>query len=105
MIIKLIHTFNRFDVNSEKTEETFSGDNSQEVFKNIYKYRKTFRYCNDGFKFLNKQDEIDYNNWYNYHTLLNLIKVKTFGDCKGKKVTIQVKHITLTMIVFHHRGK
>lgn len=64
MTIKLIHIFNRFDVNSEKIEETFSGDSCQEVFKNIYKYRKTFRYCNDGFKFSNKQDEIDYNNWY-----------------------------------------
>lgn len=64
MTIKLIHTFNRFDVNSEKKEETFSGDNYQEVFKNIYKYRKTFKYCNDGFEFLNKKDEINYNNWY-----------------------------------------
>ena len=64
MTIKLIHIDNRFDVNSEKTEETFSGDNYQEVFKDIYRYRKTFRYCNDGFKFSNKQDEIDYNNWY-----------------------------------------
>ena len=36
MTIKLIHTFNRFDVNSEKKEETFSGDTPQEVFKNIY---------------------------------------------------------------------
>lgn len=65
MTIKLIHTFDRFNVNSEKTEETFSGDTPKEVFKSIYRYRKTFRYCNDGFKFLNKQDEIDYNNWYN----------------------------------------
>ena len=65
MTIKLIHTFNRFDVNSEKKEETFSGETYPEVFKDIYRYRKTFRYCDDGFKFLNKQDEIDYNNWYN----------------------------------------
>lgn len=65
MIIKLIHTFNRFDVNSEKKEETFSGDNSQEVFKSIYRYKKTFKYCDDGFKFLNKEDEVGYNNWYN----------------------------------------
>ena len=65
MTIKLIHIFDRFDVNSEKIEETFSGDSYQEVFKDIYRYRKTFRYCNDGFKFLNKQDEINYNNWYN----------------------------------------
>ena len=64
MTIKLIHTFNKFDVNSKKTEETFSGDNYQEVFKNIYKCRKTFRYCDDVFEFLNKKDEIDYNNWY-----------------------------------------
>ena len=65
MIIKLIHTHNRFDVNSEKTEETFSGDNSQGVFKSIYRYKKHFKYCNDGFKFLNKEDEVGYNNWYN----------------------------------------
>lgn len=65
MIIKLIHTFNRFDVNSEKKEETFSGDNYQEVFKDIYRYRKTFKYCDDGFKFSNKEDEVGYNNWYN----------------------------------------
>ena len=64
MIIKLIHTFNRFDVNSEKKEETFSGDNSQEVFKDIYRYRKTFRYCDDGFEFLDKEDEKSYDNWY-----------------------------------------
>lgn len=64
MIIKLIHTFNRFDVNSEKKEETFSGDNYQEVFKDIYRYRKTFRYCDDGFEFPDKEDEKSYNNWY-----------------------------------------
>ena len=65
MTIKLIHTYNRFDVNSEKKEETFSGDNSQEVFKSIYRYKKTFKYCDDGFNFLNKEDEVGYNNWYN----------------------------------------
>lgn len=65
MIIKLIHTYNRFNVNSEKKEETFSGDNYQKVFKDIYRYRKTFKYCDDGFKFLNKEDEVGYNNWYN----------------------------------------
>ena len=64
MTIKLIHTYNRFDVNSEKKEETFSGDNYQEVFKDIYRYRKTFRYCDDGFEFPDKEDEKSYNNWY-----------------------------------------
>ena len=64
MIIKLIHTFNRFDVNSEKKEETFSGETYPEVFKDIYRYRKTFRYCDDGFEFLDKEDEKSYNNWY-----------------------------------------
>ena len=64
MIIKLIHTYNRFDVNSEKKEETFSGDNYQEVFKDIYRYRKTFRYCDDGFEFPDKEDEKSYDNWY-----------------------------------------
>lgn len=65
MTIKLIHTYNRFDSNSKKKEETFSGDNSQEVFKSIYRYKKTFKYCDDGFKFLNREDEVGYNNWYN----------------------------------------
>ena len=37
----------------------------KEVFKDIYRYRKTFRYCDDGFKFLNREDEVGYNNWYN----------------------------------------
>ena len=40
-----------------------------------------------------------------YRTLLNLIKPKTFGDCKVKKMIIPLKPITLTMIAFHHRGK
>lgn len=64
MTIKLIHTFNRFDVNSEKKEETFSGETYPEVFKDIYRYRKTFRYCDDGFEFQDKEDEKSYNNWY-----------------------------------------
>ena len=64
MIIKLIHTFNRFDVNAEKKEETFSGETYPEVFKDIYRYRKTFRYCDDGFEFPDKEDEKSYNNWY-----------------------------------------
>ena len=64
MTIKLIHTFNRFDVNSEKKEETFSGETYPEVFKDIYRYRKTFRYCDDGFEFPDKEDEKSYNNWY-----------------------------------------
>lgn len=64
MIIKLIHIYNRFDVNSEKKEETFSGETYPEVFKDIYRYRKTFRYCDDGFEFPDKEDEKSYNNWY-----------------------------------------
>ena len=78
MIIKLIHTFNMFDIYSGKTEETFSGDSYQDVFKNIYKYRKAFKYCNDGFKFSNKQDEINYNNWY--HNLSNREKFDLYYD-------------------------
>lgn len=65
MKIKLIHTFNRFDVNSETKEEVFSGETYPEIFKNIYKYRKTFKYCNDGFKFSDKKDEMSYYDWYN----------------------------------------
>ena len=55
--------------------------------------------------FLNKIEFKRYDIKHYYNMLMNLIKVKTFGDCKVKKVIIPLKPITLRMIAFHHRGK
>lgn len=74
MEIKLNHIFNRFDVKSQNKEEIFSGDTYPEIFKKIYEYKRSYRYCNDGFKFINKDDEIAYNNWYK-----NLSEIEKFN--------------------------
>lgn len=48
------------------TPEIFTGSTREEVFEKIYKYRKTYRYCNDvKFKFEDVYEENDYTKWYN----------------------------------------
>lgn len=62
--VKLIKSDNRFDINSKKRELIFAGNSYPEIFEKIYKYKKTFRYCDDGFEFPDKEDEKSYDNWY-----------------------------------------
>ena len=63
--IKLTQIENRFSRFSNKKEMVFEGNTKEEVFEKIYNYKRTYRYCDTGFEFPNKQDSEDYTNWYN----------------------------------------
>lgn len=64
------------------TPEIFTGSTKEEVFKKIYEYRRTYRYCNDiKFKFINDSEEREYTNWHK-----NLSDIEKFNLYYGSGI-------------------
>lgn len=66
----------------EENELVFKGSTKEKIFEDIYKYRRTYRYCSDiKFKFVDESNEKEYNDWWK-----NLDRNKSFSLYYGSGI-------------------